>query len=191
MSKKKKTWSGRFKQPMNPLALDFTQSISFDHNLYYYDIQGSLAHAKMLQRIGILSSSELAKITEGLESIVKDLQNGKFSFKEELEDVHLNIESALIERIGTVGGKLHTARSRNDQVALDVRLYGRDRLIELHDSLIGLEKVFLKKAKEFIDVMMPGYTHLQRAMPTTVGHWAASHAEALLENVRSLGAEKK
>lgn len=170
-------WSGRFAQKIDPLALDFTQSISFDQRLYYYDIQGSLAHAKMLAHVGILSAGDLKKIQEGLQSIVEDLQKGKFQFKEELEDVHRNIETELIARIGSVGGKLHTARSRNDQVALDFRLYGRDRVIELHSSLIELERVFLTKAREFVDVVMPGYTHLQRAQPVLFSHHLLAYVE--------------
>ncbi len=172
-----KTWSGRFKQALDPLALDFTQSVSFDCNLYYYDVLGSLAHARMLHRIGVLKKDELNKIVKGLESIVRDLQTGKLKFREELEDVHMNIEAALIDRIGPVGGKLHTARSRNDQVALDLRLYGRARLMELHDSLVHLEKVFVERAETFLDVVMPGYTHLQRAQPVLFSHHLLAYVE--------------
>ncbi len=170
-------WSGRFAQKIDPLALDFTQSISFDQKLYYYDVMGSLAHAKMLHRVGILTAQELSQIQKGLESIVNDLQSGKLQFREELEDVHRNIETALIERIGPVGGKLHTARSRNDQVALDFRLFCRDKVLELNDSLTELEKVFLAKARESMDVMMPGYTHLQRAQPVLFSHHLLAYVE--------------
>jgi argininosuccinate lyase len=159
------------------LALDFTQSVSFDKNLYYYDILGSLAHARMLQKVGILSRGELKKISRGLRSIVQDLQSGRLEFKEELEDVHRNIEAALIKRIGATGGKLHTARSRNDQVALDFRLYCRDRISELHDSLVGLERSLVKKGREFIEVVMPGYTHLQRAQPVLFSHHLLAYVE--------------
>lgn len=177
-------WSGRFTQKIDPLALDFTQSISFDQKLYYYDVMGSLAHAKMLNHVGILTPQELNQIQKGLESIVDDLQSGKLQFCEDLEDIHRYIEKALIERIGLVGGKLHTARSRNDQVALDFRLFCRDKVLELHDSLTELEKVFLEKAKEFIDVMMPGYTHLQRAQPVLFSHHLLAYVE-MFERDRS------
>jgi argininosuccinate lyase len=172
-------WSGRFEKKIDPLALDFTQSVSFDKNLYYYDILGSLAHAKMLHRVGILTARELKKINKGLQSIIRDLQSGKLEFKEELEDVHRNIETALMARIGATGGKLHTARSRNDQVALDFRLYCRDRISELHDSLVRLEQVLVKKGRDFIDVIMPGYTHLQRAQPILFSHHLLAYVEML------------
>jgi argininosuccinate lyase len=131
----------------------------------------------MLRKIGVLNGSELNKIVQGLKSIVGDLQSGKLLFKEELEDVHRNIEAALMKKIGPAGGKLHTARSRNDQVALDFRLYCRDRVSELVDSVTALEKVFLKKAEEFQDVIMPGYTHLQRAQPVLFAHHLLAYVE--------------
>lgn len=177
MPKRRQPWSGRFSQKLDPLALDFTQSVSFDKQLYSYDVRGSLAHAKMLNKIGVLTAEESRKIKEGLVSIVEDLQSGKWDFKEELEDVHRNLESTLIERIGVAGGKLHTARSRNDQVALDFRLYCRDRLAELYDSLTHLEYVFVQKAKECVDVVMPGYTHLQRAQPVLFSHHLLAYVE--------------
>ncbi|MBI2083456.1 MAG: argininosuccinate lyase [Deltaproteobacteria bacterium] len=173
----KKKWSGRFEKGLDPLALDFTQSVEFDKKLYYYDILGSMAHARGLARAGILSKKEAKKIAGGLHAVVRDIQSGKFQFKEELEDVHRNIESALIKKIGRVGGKLHTGRSRNDQVALDFRLYCRDRLEELHDSLVGLERATLKKAKETVDILMPGYTHLQRAQPIRFAHHLLAYIE--------------
>lgn len=177
-------WSGRFAQKTDPLALDFTQSVSFDKRLYYYDVVGSLAHAKMLQKVGLLTPRELKKIQKGLQSIVEDLQSGKLEFKEELEDVHRNIEAALIARVGTAGGKLHTARSRNDQVAVDLRLYCRDRVMELHDSLVALERVFVQKAREGIGAIMPGYTHLQRAQPILFSHHLLAYVE-MFERDRS------
>lgn len=164
--------------------MDFTQSVSFDQKLYFYDVRGSIAHARMLRKIRVLTEAELKKIVGGLQSIVRDLQTGKFQFKEELEDVHRNIESELIRRIGPAGGKLHTARSRNDQVALDFRLYCRDRLEELHESIVEMETVFVKKAREFIDVIMPGYTHLQRAQPVLFSHHLLAYVE-MFERDRS------
>lgn len=177
-------WSGRFSKGIDPLALDFTQSVSFDKNLYYYDILGGMAHARMLRRIGILKSGELKKILKGLQSIIRDLQSGRLKFREELEDVHRNIEKALIDRIGKTGGKLHTARSRNDQVALDFRLYCRDRVGELLESLLRLEHLLVKKAADCLDVVMPGYTHLQRAQPVLFSHHLLAYVE-MLERDRS------
>ncbi len=167
---KSKRWSGRFAKGIDPLALGFTQSISFDRRLYRYDILGSLAHAKMLARRRILTRTESRKIERGLLSILKEIEGGRFRFREELEDIHRNIETALIERIGDAGRKLHTARSRNDQIALDLRLYCRDQLEALDKALKGLEKVFAKKAHESLRVVMPGYTHLQRAQPVLFAH---------------------
>lgn len=172
-----KKWSGRFGKGIDPLALDFTSSVSFDKRLYYYDVIGSLAHARMLARIGILTSGELKKIGRGFKTVVEAVHRGKMEFREEWEDVHRNIEAALIKKIGPVGGKVHTARSRNDQVALDLRLYCRDRLNELHDSIVSLEKVFLKLARDNSDLILPGYTHLQRAQPILFSHWLLAYVE--------------
>ncbi|MBI4373788.1 MAG: argininosuccinate lyase [Deltaproteobacteria bacterium] len=173
----KKKWSGRFQGGLDPLALDFTQSVGFDKKLYYYDMLGSLAHARGLEQAGLLSKSELKKIASALHTIVHEIDSGKIRFKEELEDVHRNIETALIKKIGKLGGKLHTGRSRNDQVALDFRLYCRARLEEMHDSLLKLERATLKKAKESVDNLMPGYTHLQRAQPIRFAHYLLAYIE--------------
>lgn len=170
-------WSGRFAQGLDPRALAYTQSVSFDRRLYRYDIVGSLVHAKMLNRTGVLKGDDYKKITRGLNAILGEIEAGRFTFREEYEDVHLNVEKALIARIGPAGGRLHTARSRNDQVALDIRLYCRDHLRQLHAGLIDLEKVFLKKAREFVDVIMPGYTHLQRAQPVLFSHHLMAYVE--------------
>ncbi len=170
-------WSGRFAQGIDPMALGFTQSISFDRRLYRHDIAGSLAHAKMLRKIGVLKPSEYQKIARGLGAILGDIEAGRFTFKEELEDIHRNIETALIARIGATGGKLHTARSRNDQVALDFRLFCRDQLKSLHKALVDLEEVFLQKARQFMGVLMPGYTHLQRAQPILFSHHLLAYVE--------------
>jgi len=170
-------WSGRFAQGIDPRALTYTQSVSFDRRLYRYDIAGSLVHAKMLKKVGILSGEDYQKIARGLNSILKDIESGKFVFQEAHEDVHLNIEKELIARIGAAGGRLHTARSRNDQVALDVRLYVRDHLRQLHLALVDLEKVFVAKARECLGVVMPGYTHLQRAQPILFSHHLLAYVE--------------
>lgn len=172
-----KRWSGRFGKKLNPLALDFSQSVGFDKKLYYYDLLGSIAHAQGLARAGVLTARERDKIVKGLQTIAREVSSGKVEFLEELEDVHQNIESLLKKKIGKLGGKLHTGRSRNDQVALDFRLYCRDRLAELHDSLLSLERVVLKKAKENTDVALPGYTHLQRAQPILFAHHLLAYLE--------------
>ncbi|HSA58676.1 MAG TPA: argininosuccinate lyase [bacterium] len=170
-------WSGRFARGIDPRALTYTQSISFDRRLYRYDIVGSLVHAKMLHRVGVLKADDYKRIARGLNGILQEIEAGRFAFREEDEDVHLNIEKALIARIGPAGGRLHTARSRNDQVALDVRLYCRDHLRQLHAGLVDLEKVFLKKARGFLGVVMPGYTHLQRAQPVLFSHHLMAYVE--------------
>lgn len=170
----KKRWSGRFGGPVDSRALDFTQSVEFDKKLYYYDILGSMAYARALARARLLTRREQNRILKGLASVTRDIDGGRFLFRQELEDVHRNIEAALQKKIGPTGGKLHTGRSRNDQVAVAFRLYCRDRLAELHDSLLSLERAFLKKAKEGVDVILPGYTHLQRAQPVLLAHhWLA------------------
>lgn len=173
----KGSWSGRFAMGIDPLALRFTQSVSFDRRLALYDLQGSRAHAKMLNKVGILSTADLRKIEKGLKGLQAKIEAGRFEWKEGQEDVHLNIEKALIAAIGPAGGRLHTARSRNDQVALDVRLYARDQIRKLHAGLVELERVFLRKAKEFLGVVMPGYTHLQRAQPVLFSHHLLAYVE--------------
>ncbi|MGQ9629656.1 MAG: argininosuccinate lyase [bacterium] len=165
-----KLWGGRFTKETNKSADEFGASISFDRRLYKYDIRGSIAHAKMLGKCNIISPSEVSAIVKGLEEIERDIDEGKFEFSTELEDIHMNIESALIQKIGDVGRRLHTARSRNDQVALDIRLYLRDEI----DSIIGLvkdlQRALIEHAESQIDVAMPGYTHLQHAQPVLYAH---------------------
>ena len=163
-------WSSRFSEGLNPLALRFTASIDFDRKLYLYDIIGSIAHCQMLAKCGLLKSSESHKITKGLKEVAREVEGNRFSYSLEKEDIHTNIEAALIRKIGPVGGKLHTARSRNDQVTLDLRLYCRDQLQYLILSLMELEKAALGLAEKNIDVIIPGYTHLQRAQPVLFSH---------------------
>lgn len=172
-----KRWSGRFSQPLDPLALDFTQSVHFDKQLYYYDIIGSIAHIRGLLQARLLKKTEAARTIRALQQILREVHSGKIEFREELEDVHRNIEAVLQKKIGRVGGKLHTGRSRNDQVALDFRLYCRDRLQEMVGSLVTLERTVLKKARENLDVIMPGYTHLQRAQPILFSHHLLAYVE--------------
>jgi len=166
----KKLWGGRFKEATDKLVEEFTQSVSFDKRLAPFDIAGSIAHVKMLQKQGIIGKEESERIIDGLEEILREIEEGKFVWKEELEDVHMNIEKRLIEKVGLVGGKLHTGRSRNDQVATDLRLYTRYEIENIISLLKELRKAFYKQAKENLDVIMPGYTHLQIAQPVLYSH---------------------
>ena len=162
-----KMWAGRFEKALDKSADDFNSSIHFDKKMYAHDIKGSLEHAAMLASVGILTAEELTKITDGLTGILDDLNSGALKFDENAEDIHMFVEATLTARIGDAGKKLHTARSRNDQVALDLRLYMRDKAGEICDLLKKLTETVLAKAKENTDAIMPGYTHLQRAQPIT------------------------
>ena len=174
-----KLWGGRFSRPTERGIEEFTESISFDRRLYTYDIEGSMAHARMLTRIGILKKGELTTILRGLEEIRKSIEDEKFLFSVELEDIHMNIEKRLIEKIGPVGEKLHTARSRNDQVALDLRLYLRDVIREVNGEIVKFQRALVDKARGHIDVVMPGYTHLQPAQPVLFSHYLLAYWEML------------
>ena len=176
---KAKPWGGRFTEATNELVEEFTASIPYDWRLYPYDVAGSMAHAMMLAKTGIITKKESSRIIRGLEGILKEIASGSFSFSIELEDIHMNIESRLIEKIGPVGGKLHTARSRNDQVALDIRMYLRDEIAAIHDLLGSLQKVLVILADKHQDVVLPGYTHLQRAQPVLLGHHLLAYYEML------------
>jgi argininosuccinate lyase len=176
-ARKPKPWGGRFTEATNQLVEEFTASIPYDWRLYPYDIAGSMAHAAMLAKTGIITRQESAKIIKGLEAIRKEIAGGSFTFSVELEDIHMNIEHRLIEKIGPVGGKLHTARSRNDQIALDIRMYLRDEIAALHDLLRSLQRVLVDLADRNRDVVLPGYTHLQRAQPVLLGHHFLAYYE--------------
>ncbi|SJZ31353.1 argininosuccinate lyase [Selenihalanaerobacter shriftii] len=165
-----KLWGGRFEAETDQLVEEYTASIGFDQRLYKYDIEGSIAHVKMLAHSEILTLDERDKIISGLEEILEEIENDEFEFEIGLEDIHMNIEKKLIDKIGSVGGKLHTARSRNDQVALDMRLYLKDQINDIKALIQKLQKVLLESAEENIDIIMPGYTHLQRAQPVRVSH---------------------
>jgi argininosuccinate lyase len=174
-----KAWGGRFSQPTHELVEHFTASITFDRRLYAYDIQGSIAHCRMLAKCGILTDAEADAIIHGLQEIMTEIERGEFVFDVRWEDIHMHIERRLIEKIGPVGGKLHTARSRNDQVALDVRLYLRDEIrIILHD-IRQLQRTLIDLAERHLDVIMPGYTHLQRAQPIRLSHHLLAYDEML------------
>ena len=172
-----KPWGGRFTEKTSAAAETFSGSIHFDMRLYRYDIAGSRAHAKMLARIGLLTGAEVDLILEGLSAIESEIENNAFVFRPELEDIHMNIEKALVEKVGRAGEKLHTARSRNDQVALDMRLYLRDESLSLMDLLSGLQKGLVSLAREYLGVIMPGYTHLQRAQPVLLSHHLLAYYE--------------
>ncbi len=184
----KKPWGGRFTGSLSNIAERLSASISYDARLWRQDIRGSQAHARMLHRIGILSDRELEDILKGLEKIGKEIEAGAFAFKESLEDIHMNIEAALTERIGDAGRKLHTARSRNDQVALDMRLYIRDESEEIRTMLTGLVGLLADTAEKNIDVIMPGYTHLQVAQPVRFGQHMLAYAWGFLRDRERLDA---
>ncbi|MBI1732044.1 MAG: argininosuccinate lyase [Gammaproteobacteria bacterium] len=165
-----KPWAGRFAGETHAFVEEFTQSVSFDRRLYRQDIQGSIAHVRMLAHCGVLPEDDAGRIVKGLESILSDIEADRFQWRVELEDVHMNIESALAERIGDVGKKLHTARSRNDQVATDLRLYLRDAMDELRALLLTLLQSLCALAEREAETIMPGVTHMQTAQPVTFGH---------------------
>jgi argininosuccinate lyase len=175
----KKLWAGRFTEDTESTVESFTESVSFDARLWKYDIEGSIAHVKMLAKQKIIKKKESDTIIKGLNGILSEIETGKFRFKKSLEDVHMNIEHALIRKIGDTGGKLHTARSRNDQVALDVRLYLRDEIKEILKLIRGFQKVLVSAAEKNFGAVMPGYTHLQRAQPVLLSHHLLAYYEML------------
>ncbi len=171
-----KVWGGRFTKKLDPLADRFNASIHFDKRLYPYDIKGSIAHCKALEKAGVLTHKEADKIIAGLLEIKKELDEGKISF-EGYEDIHSLVEAVLVQKIGDVGRKLHTARSRNDQVALDMRLFVKDAIKDLISKLIHLQKELISVAEENIDIIIAGYTHLQRAQPVLLSHHLLAYYE--------------
>lgn len=173
----KKPWGGRFEEGTALSVERFTESVSFDYRLASYDIMGSKAHARMLGKQGIIPKSDVTKIIKGLDAIALDIERGKFRFRESLEDVHMNIEAELTKRIGPAGGRLHTARSRNDQVALDLRLYLRAETDNTLALITKLQRVLVAQAEKHIDTVMPGYTHLQRAQPVLLAHHLLAYIE--------------
>ncbi len=172
-------WKGRFKEQTAALLQSFSESISFDWRLWMHDIEGSIAHSAALEKAGLISKKERAQILSGLREIGAEIAAGKFKFKMELEDIHMNIEAELTKRIGDAGAKLHTARSRNDQVALDMRLYLRDECDAMGDLLRDLQRSLVGLASRHDDVIIPGYTHLQRAQPVYFAHHLLAYVEML------------
>ena len=188
----KKVWGVRFKESTDELMESFSASISFDKRLYVCDIEGSIAHCKMLARSKIISPKESQKIQKGLRRILKECEEGQFEFSEKLEDIHMNIESRLRKIIGSTAGKLHTARSRNDQVCLDIRLYLSNEVDAIIEGIDHLSKTLVNIAKKNIDRMIPGYTHLQRAQPVLLSHYLLAYVEMLLRDKdRFLDARKR
>ena len=186
MEKNGKMWAGRFEKASEKIADDFNSSIRFDQKMYKEDIEGSIAHATMLQKQGILSLDDLEKIVSGLGGILEDIQNGMLAFDENAEDIHMFIESELTARVGDAGKRLHTARSRNDQVAVDLRLYMRKETAEVIELLKKLTKTVLQKAKENVKTIMPGYTHLQRAQPITFAQHLLAYCMMFLRDISRL-----
>ena len=177
----KKLWGGRFAAETDALAEEFNNSLSFDRRLWREDLAGSRAHAEMLARQGIISQDEAAQILAGLEQIEQEIESGAFPWRDEYEDVHMNIEARLTELIGPVGGKLHTARSRNDQVATDLRLWLREALARIVEDQQRLARVLVAEAERHLEppLILPGYTHLQRAQPVLLAHWFMAYYEML------------
>ena len=181
-----KLWAGRFQKETDTLVNDFNSSIGFDARLYKQDIQGSMAHAAMLGRQGIIEEHEAEKIINGLKTILSEIEGDGVEFSLDNEDIHMNIEAMLTQRIGDAGKRLHTARSRNDQVAVDTRLYVKEEIPVLIGKVLDLERVLVKKAKAHLDTVMPGYTHLQRAQPTTFAHYMMAYANMFKRDVTRL-----
>ncbi|HID97982.1 MAG TPA: argininosuccinate lyase [Thermodesulfobacteriaceae bacterium] len=172
-----KPWGGRFREKTEKLLEEFSASVQFDCRLFRQDIAGSRAHARMLGKQGIISQADVRAICRGLDEIEKEIESGAFEWRQDLEDVHMNIERALVAKIGEAGKRLHTARSRNDQVATDVRLYLRGEIDRIDLQLADLQEAFLHQAEKFMDLPMPGYTHLQRAQPVLWAHHMLAYFE--------------
>ena len=175
-------WQGRFQKTLDPKTNDFNSSIAFDSRMYKEDIEGSIAHSSMLCAQGIISPDDLAKIVDGLNAIKSEIESGALEIDPNSEDIHTFVEGELTKRIGSAGKRLHTARSRNDQVALDIRLYLRKECDSVYTLITDLIKVLCEKAEKYSDAVMPGYTHLQRAQPITFGHHLLAYAEMLLRD---------
>ncbi len=183
-------WNGRFKKELDEKTNDFNSSISFDSRMYKQDIDGSIAHASMLAAQGIISAEDLSEIVKGLNEIKTEIENGQLLIDPNTEDIHTFVEGELTKRIGAAGKRLHTARSRNDQVALDIRLYLRDEVDSVYEMLTELIGVITDKAEKYASCVMPGYTHMQRAQPITFGHHLLAYAEMLLRDKQRLADAK-
>lgn len=182
---------GRFQKAADEKVARYTSSLPFDWRLYHHDIAGSIAHVRMLARQGIISKSDSVLIVQGLEAVEREIRRDEFNFKPELEDIHMAIEARLIEKVGEVGGKLHTARSRNDQIALDLRLYTREAVAQTIAGIRGLQRALVNLAEANMDVVMPGYTHLQPAQPVLLAHHLLAYFEMLQRDVHRLSCCRK
>ena len=191
MDKPTGAWSGRFSEPVDELVKRYTASIPFDYRLAEFDIKGSLAHARMLAHVGVLSPADLSAIERGMGEILADIQAGRFEWSLDLEDVHLNIEKALTAKIGDAGKRLHTGRSRNDQVATDVRLYLRDAVDHIQSGIRACQVSLLDQAEQHASTVMPGFTHLQVAQPVTFGHHMLAYVEMLARDHERLADVRK
>jgi argininosuccinate lyase len=179
-------WKGRFKEQTAELLQQYSESVSFDWRLWRHDIEGSIAHSAALEKAGLISPEERSRIVDGLREIGAEIEQGRFEFKRELEDIHMNIEAELTRRIGDPGAKLHTARSRNDQVALDLRLYLREESEELIGGLRDLQRALVELAERHAEVVIPGYTHLQRAQPVYFAHHLLAYVEMFARDAERL-----
>ena len=187
-----KLWAGRFSKEVDETVNAFNSSIAFDGRMYKQDITGSIAHATMLGDCGIISKEDSRQIIEGLQGILADLESGELELDPTAEDIHMFVEAELTKRLGDVGKRLHTARSRNDQVALDIRLYLREEMGEIRSLTAKLLHTLCDLAQQHLDTIMPGYTHLQRAQPITLGHHLMAYAQMLLRDYdRLLDTEKR
>ena len=178
-----KLWSSRFSEKTDRMVEDFTSSIDIDKRLYTYDIEGSIAHCRMLARTSIISDADASALIEGLGAIKREIERGEFQFHKSLEDIHMHIETRLIDKVGKAAQKLHTARSRNDQIVLDMRMYLREETLNIIRRLVELEKVIVEFAKTHIDVVLPGYTHLQRAQPVLLSHHFMAYYEMFSRDI--------
>src|ERR1700733_12591342 len=172
-----KMWGGRFGSGPDPIMEDINVSIDFDRHLYRQDIAASKAHAAMLAKRGIITAQDAKRIAHGLDTILSEIESGKFAFRRALEDIHMNVESRLAELVGAPAGRLHTARSRNDQVATDFRLWVRDAIDDIDKGLAAYQRALVEKALEHAGTVMPGFTHLQPAQPVTFGHHLLAYVE--------------
>lgn len=186
MKTTKKPWQGRFKEPTDSFTESFTASISFDQRLYYYDILASRAHAQMLHKVGVFTSDELQEVLSGLDTVLSSIETGELEWSDSLEDVHMNIESWLIDKIGEPAKKLHTGRSRNDQVVTDLKLFLRDHITITQDGLKVFQKILLDLADSECETIIPGFTHLQIAQPVILGHYFLAWFEMIQRDIERL-----
>jgi argininosuccinate lyase len=172
-----KPWGGVFEEATDRRVEKFTESVSFDRRLYAHDVEASIAHAQMLAKVGLLTNDECCQIEQALQEVRQEIEHGEFAFSTALEDIHMHIERALVDRLGDVGRKLHTARSRNDQVSTDLRLWVRDAIDEINQRLVDLQRAFVTRSSDDQDVILPGYTHLRRAQPVLAPHYWLAYCE--------------